>query len=51
MNLTVVDVSGIANVKPGDHAIVLGEDVTADDHAHLANTISYEILCGIHPCG
>jgi len=51
MNLTVVDVTSIANVRAGDHAIVLGDDVTADDHAHLAGTISYEILCGIHPCG
>lgn len=51
MNLTVVDVTAIPNVKPGDQAIVLGEGVTADDHARLARTISYEILCGIHPCG
>ena len=51
MNLTVVDVTHIANVRAGDHAILLGEDVTADDHAQLAETISYEILCGIHPCG
>jgi len=50
MNLTVVDVTAIPNVKPGDQAIVLGEGVTADDHARLARTISYEILCGIHPC-
>ena len=51
MNLTVVDVSAIPNVRAGDHAVVLGPDVTADHHAQLANTISYEILCGIHPCG
>ena len=51
MNLTVVDVTGIDGVKPGDEAIVLGEGITADDHAHLASTIAYEILCGIHPCG
>lgn len=51
MNLTVVDVTHIHNVQPGDHAILLGEGITADDHARLAHTISYEILCGIHPCG
>jgi alanine racemase len=51
MNLTVVDISLIPKVQPGDQAIVLGEGVTADDHARLANTISYEILCGIHPTG
>ena len=50
MNLTVVDVTHIPNVAPNDEAILLGEGVTADDHAQLARTISYEILCGIHPC-
>ena len=51
MNLTVVDVSGIPNVAVGDAAILLGEGMTAEDHAQLADTITYEILCGIHPCG
>ena len=51
MNLTVVDVSGIPNVAAGDAAVVLGEGVTAEDHARLASSIAYEILCGIHPCG
>ena len=51
MNLTTVDVTGIAAVQPGDEVIVLGEGVTANDHARLAGTIPYEILCGIHPCG
>jgi alanine racemase len=52
MNLTVVDVTGIAGeVCAGDEAVVLGDGVTADDHAGLAGTIAYEILCGIHPCG
>jgi alanine racemase len=30
---------------------VLGEGITADDHAGLAGTIAYEIVCGVHPCG
>ena len=51
MNLTVVEVTNIPNVAPNDEAVLLGEGVTADDHARLARTISYEILCGIHPCG
>jgi alanine racemase len=50
MNLTVVDITGIPNVRPNDEAILLGEGITADDHARLAHTIAYEILCGIHPC-
>ncbi len=51
MNLTVVDVTAIKGVQAGDEAVVLGDGVTADDHARLAGTIAYEILCGIHPCG
>jgi alanine racemase len=50
MNLTVVDITGIPNVRPNDEAILIGEGITADDHARLAHTIAYEILCGIHPC-
>jgi alanine racemase len=47
MNLTVVDVTGIEGVAVGDEAIVLGEGFTADDHARLAATIPYEIVCGM----
>jgi alanine racemase len=47
MNLTVVDVSGIADVAVGDEVIVLGDGITADDHARLARTIAYEIVCGV----
>ena len=47
MNLTVVDVTAIGGVKVGDEAVVLGDGVTADDHARVAGTISYEILCGV----
>ena len=51
MNLTVVDVSSIPEVRAGDEAVILGDGMTADDHARLAGTIAYEILCGVHPCG
>ncbi len=51
MNLAVVDLTGIPNVAVGDAAVLLGEGITAEDHARLAGTIAYEILCGIHPCG
>jgi alanine racemase len=47
MNLTTVDVTGIDGVRVGDEVVVLGDGVTADDHARIAGTISYEILCGI----
>jgi alanine racemase len=51
MNLTVVDVTSIPEVHAGDAAVVLGPGITAQDHARLAHTTVYEILCGVHPCG
>ena len=47
MNLTVVDVTEIPDVAVGEEAVVLGDGVTADDHARLAHTIAYEIVCGV----
>jgi alanine racemase len=47
MNLTMVDVSSIADVVLGDSVTLLGDGITADDHARLANTIAYEIVCGV----
>jgi alanine racemase len=47
MNLTVVDVTEINGVSVGDEVVVLGDGITADDHARLARTISYEIVCGV----
>jgi alanine racemase len=47
MNLTVVDVTEIDDVRVGDAVVVLGDGITADDHARLASTIAYEIVCGV----
>ncbi len=47
MNLTTIDVTEIDGLRVGDEVILLGDAVTADDHARIAQTISYEILCGI----
>jgi alanine racemase len=47
MNLTMVDVTAIDDVRVGDEVVLLGDGVTADDHARLAETIPYEILCGL----
>ena len=51
MNLTVVDVTAIPGAAVNTAATLLGDTLTADDHAAIATTIAYEILCGIHPCG
>lgn len=47
MNLTVIDVSEIPDVAVCDEVIVLGHGITAEDHAMLAGTIAYEIVCGV----
>jgi alanine racemase len=47
MNLTMVDVTAIPGVRIGDEVILLGDGITADDHARLASTIPYEILCAV----
>jgi alanine racemase len=53
MNLTTVDVTGIPGVEVGDEVIIIGETpkrkITAWEHATLAGTVPYEILCAISP--
>jgi alanine racemase len=51
MDLTLVDVTGIPCIAVGDEVILLGEreglSVDALEHAELANSTPYEILCNI----
>ena len=51
MDLTLIDVTGVRGVAVGDEAILLGSSdslqIDASEHARIANTIPYEILCGI----
>ena len=47
MNLTTVDVTDHGVVQVGDDVVLLGEGVTAEDHAQWCGTIPYEILCGM----
>jgi alanine racemase len=47
MNLTTVDVTGMSGIEVGDEAVLLGEGVSAQDHAAWCGTIPYEILCGV----
>lgn len=50
MDLTIVD-AGNANVKTGDEVTLIGkqgrEVISVDEVADLADTINYEIVCGI----
>jgi alanine racemase len=47
MNLTTVDVTAIPEVTMGSEVLLLGDGVTAEDHALWCGTIPYEILCGL----
>ena len=51
MDWTILDVTDVKGVGIGDDVVLIGENeekrVTAADLARAANTISYEITCGI----
>lgn len=51
MDLTLVDVTGLPEIAVGDEVVLLGSgdglSVDAREHAQLANTSLYEILCSI----
>jgi alanine racemase len=51
MDLTLVDVTGLDGVEVGDEVVLLGAvdglSFDASEHAALADTVLYEILCGI----
>jgi alanine racemase len=53
MDLTMIDVTDIPEAALGDEVLLVGRSshcsVGADDHARLAGTIVYEILCGLSP--
>lgn len=51
MDMTIVDVTNISEVKVGDEVVLLGrqadQEIRAEEMAQWAGTISYEILCGL----
>lgn len=47
MDMTMIDISGIADVSQADEVIIFGEKPTVSEVAKQANTIAYEILTGI----
>ena len=51
MDLTMCDVTDIPGVSAGDEVVVIGaqgeEQITAEEVAAAAGTISYEVLCNI----
>jgi len=53
MNMCIVDISTLPQVKPGDTVTLLGRDgmheITAEDHARWSDTINYEVTTRINP--
>lgn len=53
MDMTMVDVTDLPDIKPGDPVVLLGHQgsaaITATDIAGMLDTISYEVLCSIGP--
>ena len=51
MNMTMADVTGLGDVRPGDEVVFLGSQgdrcITGDEMAAWAQTISYEVFCSI----
>jgi alanine racemase len=47
MDMTMLNVSGIKNLKEGDEVIVFGEALSLQALASWAQTIPYEIMTGI----
>lgn len=51
MDLTLLDVTDVHGVAVGDRVTLLGPDghleIPAEDMAKIANTLSYEVTCGI----
>lgn len=53
MDMTLVDVTDLPVVRPGDEVVLIGrqgtEAILANDLAAWSGTIPYEVLCGIGP--
>lgn len=53
MDMCMIDVTGIENVRPGDVVTIFGQDgdvfIPVEEYAEKAGTISYELLCAVSP--
>lgn len=49
MDMCMVDVTDMPDVRVGDAVTIFGSGLTADEQAKKAGTVSYELLCAISP--
>jgi alanine racemase len=47
MDLTMIDITGIPDVREGDEVIVFGKELSVSKLADWEQTIPYEILTGV----
>jgi alanine racemase len=47
MDMTMIDITGIPDVKEGDEVIVFGKELSVSQLAAWSNTIPYEILTSV----
>ncbi len=47
MDMTMLDITGINNVREGENVIVFGEGLPIQYLAEWSNSIPYEIMTGI----
>jgi alanine racemase len=47
MDMTMIDITGIPDVKAGDEVVVFGKELSVSQLARWAQTIPYEILTGV----
>lgn len=47
MDMTMINVTGIENVREGDEVVIFGKEIPVQQMAEWANTIPYEIMTGI----
>ena len=47
MDMFMIDVTHIDNVKKSDKVELFGQNISAEEIARLASTIPYEVLCSV----
>ncbi len=47
MDMIAIDLTGLDTVKVNDDVVLWGEGLSADEVAHYADTISYELFCKV----
>jgi alanine racemase len=47
MDMTMIDVTGISNIKEGDEVVIFNSVAQLEKIANLSQTIPYEILTSI----